>query len=414
MVALVAAPALTTMVAGQGSGATRKAEAALQAAMNKETVAGDLAGAIKDYNAIVTQYGRSEQPIAAQALMRVAGAYEKLGKTAESRQVYAQIAKDYSHIARGAGDQMDIVAAARARYAALTPAPPQAPGIRPRRVMTVPQGLLTSMSADGALAAGPSRDGLVILNLASGQTTRLGVDGSSPVFSQDAKQIAYIQTDASSPPPSRVTSLYVVSTTFGAQPRRLVTSEAGQGLSPFGWSLDGKTVFARVGPGAASMSAGTQRVSLVSVSVADGKVTTIKAFEPRQGPIQPRLSPDGRFIAYSFVDGPTANRHIFTIDVNGQNERDVVKLAGLNMNPIWSPAGTHLLFWNNLTGNLAVNSTLWSVAVDDGAAAGSPSTVHSGLVGLETLLGMSPSGCTRSVQTRLMSRTRRPGSSQSA
>ena len=39
-----------------------------------------------------------------------------------------------------------------------------------------------------------------------------------------------------------------------------------------------------------------------------------------------------------------------------------------------------------------MNSTLWSVAVDDGAAVGSPSTVHSGLVGLETLLGMSPSG----------------------
>ncbi len=93
MVALVAAPALTTLVAGQGSGATRKAEAALQAAMNKETVAGDSTGAIKDYNAIVTHNGQSEQPIAAQALMRVAGAYEKLGKTAESRQVYAQIAR---------------------------------------------------------------------------------------------------------------------------------------------------------------------------------------------------------------------------------------------------------------------------------------------------------------------------------
>ena len=54
-------------MAGQGSRATRKAEAALQAALNKETVAGDLAGAIKDYNAIVTQYGQSDQPIAAQA-----------------------------------------------------------------------------------------------------------------------------------------------------------------------------------------------------------------------------------------------------------------------------------------------------------------------------------------------------------
>ena len=155
MVALVAAPALTTMVAGQGSGATRKAEAALQAAMNKETVAGDLAGAIKDYNAIVTQYGQSEQPIAAQALMRAAGAYEKLGRTAESRQVYAQIAKDYANIARDAGDQ-DIATAARAALPALTPASPQARGIRPRRRDDGAAGSLNALSADGTLAVGSS------------------------------------------------------------------------------------------------------------------------------------------------------------------------------------------------------------------------------------------------------------------
>ena len=54
ILALVAAPALTILVAAQGGGGTLKAEAGLQAAMNKETVAGDLTGAIKDDNAIVT------------------------------------------------------------------------------------------------------------------------------------------------------------------------------------------------------------------------------------------------------------------------------------------------------------------------------------------------------------------------
>ena len=67
-----------------------------------------------------------------------------------------------------------------------------------------------------------------------------------------------------------------------------------------------------------------------------------KSFEPRQGPIQPELSPDGRFIVYSLLSGTAPDRRIFIIDVNGQNERDVVKLAGMNMQPDlvsgWDPA----------------------------------------------------------------------------
>ncbi len=218
ILALVAAPALTTMVAGQGSGETRKAEAALQAAMNKETVAGDLSGAIKDYNAIVTQYGRSEQAIAAQALMRVAGAYEKLGRMAESRQVYAQITKDYANIARDAGDQKDLVAAARTRLAALTPAPPQAPGIRPRRVVTMQDQTagVSALSADGTLAAGSGVGGLFILNLASGQATKLGIDGNAPVFSPDGRQIAYVRADPASDHQLPVTRSHIVSVTSGS------------------------------------------------------------------------------------------------------------------------------------------------------------------------------------------------------
>ena len=392
ILALVAAPALTTLVAGQGSLATRKAEAALQAAMNKETVAGDLTGAIKDYNAIVTQYGRSDQTIAARALMRAAGAYEKLGRTAESRQVYAQIAKDYANIAPDAGDRGHRHCGARSANSAHAGL---ATGARDQAAARDDDAERIAECAERRRHA----RGRVLL----GFSPRQSVHPQPGLRSDnDARRRGWLtcllpgrEADRLHPGRGfgaipRVSSLYIVNATPGAQPRTLVSNEAGLvNVSPFGWSLDGKTVYANVGGMAARTGV---QASLVGVSVADGKVTTIKAFEPKQGAIQPRLSPDGRFIAYSLLSGTAPNRRIFTIDVNGQNERDVVKLAGMNMNPTWSPDGTQLLFWNNLTGNLAVNSTLWSVAVDDGAAAGSPSTVHSGLVGLETLLGMSPLG----------------------
>ena len=77
----------------------------LQAAIRKETVEGDLNGAIKQYSAIVSKY-KADLAAVAMALVHMADCYRKMGD-AESRKLYQQVVKEYA-------DQKQAVVLARA------------------------------------------------------------------------------------------------------------------------------------------------------------------------------------------------------------------------------------------------------------------------------------------------------------
>src|SRR4051812_24986247 len=66
----------------------------LQAAVRKETVEGDLNGAIKQYTAIASKY-KSDRAAVSMALVHMADCYRKMGD-AESRKLYEQVVKDYA------------------------------------------------------------------------------------------------------------------------------------------------------------------------------------------------------------------------------------------------------------------------------------------------------------------------------
>src|SRR5712692_3164203 len=107
-----------------------QAEIALEAAQHRQLVDGDLEAAIQLYKNILTTYG-SNRPIAAKALLRMGECYEKLGQT-EAKNAYERVLRDYS-------DQAEMVAKARARLAALTPAiEPASRGIVARQVWAEP------------------------------------------------------------------------------------------------------------------------------------------------------------------------------------------------------------------------------------------------------------------------------------
>src|SRR5258708_36996326 len=80
-------------------------EVSLQAAVQTETVDGDLNGAIKQYAAIVAKY-KNDRAVTAMALVHMAECYQKMG-AAESRKIYEQVVKDYA-------DQKEAVTLARA------------------------------------------------------------------------------------------------------------------------------------------------------------------------------------------------------------------------------------------------------------------------------------------------------------
>src|SRR5512136_1180796 len=89
----------------------------LRAAIEKEEVDGNLEAAIDQYKRVIKIAG-ANRAVAAQALLRLGGCYEKRGP-AEARRAYEQLIRDY-------GEQAKEVAAARQRLAALTggaPAP---------------------------------------------------------------------------------------------------------------------------------------------------------------------------------------------------------------------------------------------------------------------------------------------------
>ena len=107
-VATLALVALTTMLAVTRSNVTAqvrdKTDAVFKAAMDKETVEGDLRGAIEQYKRVAQSQDRS---IAAKALIRMAECYQKLGDV-QARKIFE---RSYARLA----DQPDAVKTARAR-----------------------------------------------------------------------------------------------------------------------------------------------------------------------------------------------------------------------------------------------------------------------------------------------------------
>src|SRR4051812_42654421 len=86
--------------------AQKTPESMLGAALHREEVQGDLKGAIAAYEKVVATRGVNRKT-AAEALVHMAGCYQKLGDT-ESRKIYERVVRDYS-------DQKEAVAMARAR-----------------------------------------------------------------------------------------------------------------------------------------------------------------------------------------------------------------------------------------------------------------------------------------------------------
>src|SRR5438034_7798622 len=103
---LILATVLASALAVQAAPGDDRADVLLQSAMKKETVDGDLNGAIKQYGAIVTKY-KSDRAVTAIALVHMAECYQKMGDS-ESRKIYERVVSEYA-------DQKEAVAMARAK-----------------------------------------------------------------------------------------------------------------------------------------------------------------------------------------------------------------------------------------------------------------------------------------------------------
>jgi Tol biopolymer transport system component len=294
--------------------------------------------------------------VAARALLHLGECHEKLG-SAEARRAYERLVREFA-------DQTEEAARARARLAALG---------RRDGAITVRQ--VWAGSHEDLLGA-PTRDGrsltlqdwesedLAVLDLATGQKRRLTSKGPSLEFamlslpSPDGETVVYAWYNKEGFYDLRLVGL------DGSHPRVLYANSEVKYLWPTDWSPDGQSVLA-------VLYGKDKKTRIVLVAVRDGSVRVLKTFD-QQAPGRGRFSPDGRFVAYGFPQGPSADEHdVFLLAVDGSREVPLVQHPANDVMFDWTPDGKRVLFGSDRGGTMGA----WWIRIADGKPSGAPELV---------------------------------------
>ena len=355
------------------SAADKAREQTLQRAIDLMESKGDLAKAMPLFEDAARS---SDRAVAARALLYLGQAQERQG-TEKARATYQRIVKEFSN-------QTETVAAAQKRLASL--GEQGASSVLSKRLLCSDCGYFdeTDFSADGRLMVFTHWDSgdLATRDMSTGKVERLMAKsgnwkdskayGESPVLSRDLRQIVYFwETDKESR-----TQLRIMPNEVGGKARVVVDNPEYRFLGPTAWSADGKSVLA-------VLRKRDNTWQIAWVSVADGAIKVLKSLDSRiQGGSHTTLSPDGRYIVYNArVLNPgnprsatdSQDQHIYVLAADGSLETEVVKTAGINQYPVWTPDGKHILFVSDRSGKF----DLWSIAVRNGKADGPESLVSS-------------------------------------
>jgi Tol biopolymer transport system component len=354
LTALLLATLLVPARAGQRSAAAaRPADAALGAAIHQQDADGDAEGAIAAYKQFLVQYP-DDRALAAQAQFRLGLAYEQLGRP-EARQAYMDVVRHYP-------EQTTLGAQARRRITLLAP-DAGASKLAARLVMSDHAADAAAVSPEGRWLAfsAESHGDLTMSDVTTGARRALVATacedrpascgyGQDAVFSADSSQVAYAWIKPGDD------ELRIVSTESSARPRVIMRAPE---VTPTDWSPDGQFVLA--------VLTKTDSTDIVLVSTADGAVQIVKTLRGRPTLSRPRLSPDGKYIAFSSLPGNTREAQIYVVPITGSSEAQLTT-ENVNENPVWMPDGVHIAFVSNRTGVFA----LWAMTVRDGTRSGSP------------------------------------------
>jgi Tol biopolymer transport system component len=360
-----------------------RAEVALQAAIKKETVDGDLKAAIEQYGEIARSGNRAA---AAKALVRMGRCYEKLGH-AESRKAYERVLREF-------GDQQEAAHEARVRLAALGVAPlakgKAGPVLTELKLPAIDQ--THALSLDGTKVAyiswapGVERTmALMVRDLVSGTDrpmTKLKQQEMplAPVWSPDGKSIAYAHWFGVAPSQEEIR---IVSLDNG--------TDRGTGVNgePEDWSRDGRSILYMQVEGA--------RATLNVVPVGGGPSKTLfgadrnelverKLVEYTAANAHARFSPDGKFVTFARRNKQAFD--IYLLPVEGGEPIPITDHPADDRNPIWTPDGKTLLFRSNRS---LGREDLWALSIADGKPSGEPFVVRSD-IGRAQLYSLSNDG----------------------
>lgn len=360
---VVAVLMLSGVAATQGN---NSAEARLRAAMDKETVDGDLKGAIDGYKRVISQRGASRE-VVAQALLRLGMAYEKQGD-AEARKVYEQLV-------RGFADQPATVEQARARMAASV----ATTGPVLRRVCSgndCPSGGFTP--GGRWLIFASQREGFITLSdLVTGRARRIARIGADQraccaAVSPDGSRLAYTLTPGfTDSVPNSNSQIFVVN--MDGSGVRMVYRGAGVK----GWSADGQRL----------LVLDSDRAQLLWVTLNTGAMEPIGMSGWKSlARLMVAVSPDGRHIAFSGSrDGSADNVYLMAED--GSGETRVATGPDVQIPSGWSPDGKHLLY-----AQAGSPVSVWAVPITDGRVRGAAVKVKEFPGEQVAVIGVTPSG----------------------
>lgn len=361
--AILSAPARP---AAQGGAAV-----ALRAAMETETVKGDLKAAIEQYRALAKNPDRA---VAAQALVRMAGCHQKLGD-AQARVIYEQVVRDYA-------DQKDAVAVARASLRGSN----GGHSVRgDRAVWTGPEvDMFGRVSPDGTFITYVDWGGagnLMLRDLTTGTSRPLtAYDTSKPysefaegsVVSPDGREVVYSWFSA-----RQRRELRRIRVNGASIPEPAVVYTTGDDVAfiwPMDWSSDGKWIAAAV-----SRKDGTGQIALVGAG--DGSFRVLKTVN-WNGPARIFFSRDSRYIAYDLPTSETSSqRDIFVMAIDGARELPAVVHSASESVLGWSSDGRQLLFSSDRTGSTG----LWAQPIVDGTPQGQAELLKADVGGVFSL-----------------------------
>ncbi|MBE3134274.1 MAG: PD40 domain-containing protein, partial [Acidobacteria bacterium] len=339
----------------------------LRAAIEKEEVDGDLDAAIAQYKQVIKVAG-ANRAVAAQALLRLGGCYEKRGPE-EARRTYQQLIREY-------GEQAKEVAAARQRLAALTTGAPARAGDSRLTIRRVPDlDMYAKPSPDGKyLAFTDWKSGnSVIREVVTGATRSLTKDGvfgeasryaEFSAWSGDSRRIA-CQWTVSGPKDGR-TELRVVSLE-GDAPPVTITIPGAPWILPHDWSPDGSRIFCSYG-----QAAGGRGFALVSA--ANGAIDKLDL--PYGGWLGYQFAREGDALLYSAsADGKAGPRDIFLRNVKTGVTTPIIQHPAEDLLLGILPGTDWLMFASDRQGRL----DLWTVPFRRGKADGQPVLVKQGL-----------------------------------
>jgi hypothetical protein len=349
---------------------TSEAERLLQKAVLLEDVDGNLQAAIQQYTKIIAENGKNRR-VAAKALLRLAGCYEKLGQD-QAKKTYEKLITDYP-------EQQQEVAAARQRLAAMTP-----PLNQKNEGMTVQ--MLWSGSGQPDTSGEISPDGrymscmgntgdLAIRDLKTGKIRVLTKGGDWE------KSATYAFSSRWSPDG---TSLLLCGRRWGGKPACWIVEPnsgnvLGEVAGPQGrqaptrgavWAPDGKAVYY------STWISGEGQGRIVRHNLASGDEKILYSLNRFHNPIVLTVSPDGKFLAFT-LEGLVENnkalaRRIMVIPTAGGSARELMKSEQpvFSGSLAWSPDSRYLYFAHRSRdfGSRSQNSArVYRISVSEGA-----------------------------------------------